>query len=394
MKPLPKKTNNCLEFNDFLNRFVATYNDSCVTGIGADHAFFSYDLKTRNLMPISKQPFGRFWNSDVSCYTLENPGGVVLKVLDYGAIIQSLTVPGKSSHADIILGFDSLYEYLKGHPFFGAIAGRVANRIPDGIFTIDAQTYQLGVNAPFDNHLHGGFRGFDKYVWHSETFEENGSMGIRLHRISPDGEEWYPGTLDTTIIYRLSQGNVVSFEVTATSDKPTIVNIVQHSYFNMAGHDSGDVTNQELTIFGDQVTLTDNRLCPTGEIVSVEGTPYDLRAAVRLGDAFEINLGVFDINYVLADSDGLVPCAKFRDPVSGRTMHMATNQPGIQFYNGHKIFDQDQTGKGNYRYPKWAGICLETQTFPNAVNHDHFPNMILRPGEVYSHKTTYGFTIE
>jgi aldose 1-epimerase len=344
-------------------------------------------------MTIKKTPFGKFWNRDVTCYTLENPGGISVNILDYGAIIQSLKAPGGNGYADVILGFDTLYDYLEGHPFFGAIAGRVANRIPDGRFSIDNTEYQLSVNAPFDNHLHGGFRGFDKYVWDSETFLDGDTMVLRLHRISPDGEEGYPGTLDTTITYTLNSENVLGFEVTATVDKPTIVNIVQHSYINMAGHDTGDVTGQELSIAADMVTPTNDRICPTGEIMDVTGTPFDLRQSTVLGTAFERTDGVFDINYVLdSTKTGLKPCARLHDPNSGRVMIIATTLPGVQFYNGHKIFEQNQVGKGGYRYPRWAGICLETQGFPNAVNHDNFPSMVVRPGDLYSHKTTYAIS--
>ncbi len=346
-------------------------------------------------MNISKKHFGRFWNAEVSRYTLENPGGVALSILDYGAIIQALNVPGRKGQADIVLGFDTLYGYLKGHPFFGAIAGRVANRIPDGRFAIDGRDYQISVNAPFNNHLHGGFRGFDKYIWQSEPFEAGDRVGLRLHRISPDGEEGYPGTLDATITYWLDAHNVLGFEVKATTDQPTIVNIVQHSYLNMAGHDSGDVSGQELSIAADQVTPTDERLCPTGTIASVAGTVFDLRTPTRLEAAFEKAGGVFDINYVLdQETAGLKPCARLHDPKSGRTLTMATTQPGVQFYNAHKLFDQEQTGKGGHRYPNWAGVCLETQAFPNAVNHGNFPSMVVRPGETYHQITTYAFSIE
>ena len=346
-------------------------------------------------MPIKRTPFGKFWNAEVTCYTLENFNGVTVNILDYGAIIQSLNAPGREGDADILLGFDSLYGYLEGHPFFGAVAGRVANRIPDGCFSIDDSVYQLGVNAPFGNHLHGGFRGFDKYIWDNETFEDGEYMGLHLHRISPDGEEEYPGALDTTITYTLNSNNVLAFEVSATTDKPTIVNIVQHAYFNMAGHDSGDVRRQELSIAASQVTPTDDRLCPTGEIKDVQGTPFDLREPTLLSTAFDQTGGVFDINYVLdPNKTGMKPCARLRDPESGRTMTIATTLPGVQFYNGHKIYEQDQVGKGGYRYPKWAGICLETQGFPNAINHDNFPSIVLRPGERYEHKTTYTFSVD
>jgi len=344
-------------------------------------------------MGIEKIPFGRFWNTSVNRYTLAN-GEVTAKILDYGAIIQTLAVPGRDGGADIVLGFDNLYDYLKGHPFFGAVAGRVANRIPDGRFSIDGRDYRLEVNAPFGNHLHGGFRGFDKYVWLSEGYQEGDTLCLRLQRTSPHGEEGYPGNLDTTITYFLSPENVLGFEVMATTDKATIVNVVQHAYFNMAGHDSGDVTGHELSIAASKVTPTDNRLCPTGEIRDVAGTPYDLREPTLLRTAFDKTGGVFDINYVLDPAKTeMKPCARLRDPESGRTMTIATTLPGVQFYNGHKIFEQNQVGKGGHRYPAWAGLCLETQAFPNAVNHPHFPSMVVRPGETYHHQTTYTFSV-
>lgn len=344
---------------------------------------------------MEKSLFGRFWNQDVHCYTLANSNGVSVKILDYGAIINALKVPGRSGNADIILGFDNLYGYLQGHPFFGAIAGRVANRIPDGLFTLDGREYQLGVNAPFGNHLHGGFRGFDKYVWQSSAYEENGKQFVRLTRVSPGGEEGYPGNLDTTITYSLSQDNVFRFDVSATTDEPTIVNVVQHSYFNLAGHDKGDIRGHELTIEADSVTPVDDRLAPTGEIMDVTGTPFDFRTPTPLDSEKEKVNGVFDINYVLRSAPGeMKRCVHLRDPGSGRTMTMATNMPGMQFYNGHKIYDQNQVGKGGHRYPAWAGLCLETQAFPNAVNHSHFPSMVLRPGESYNHHTSYTFSVE
>lgn len=346
-------------------------------------------------MSIEKEKFGRFWNDDVSRYVLKNSGGITLKILDYGAIIQAMEVPGKEGSADIILGFDSLEGYLAGHPFFGAIAGRVANRIPAGKFSIDNQRYQLGVNAPMNNHLHGGFRGFDKYVWQSEAFTESGRQNVRLHRVSPDGEEGYPGNLDVTITYGLDENNRLSFEVVASTDKATIVNIVQHTYFNLAGHNNGDIRSHELSIDADTITPTDECLAPTGELAGVEKTPFDLRNPTLLGAAMAENDGVFDINYVLnGRPDEMKPCARLRDPQSGRTMNVATNMPGLQLYNGHKIYDQNVSGKGGYRYPAWAGLCLETQFFPNAVNHPNFPSMVTRPGDRYHHLTTYDFTIE
>jgi len=251
------------------------------------------------------------------------------------------------------------------------------------------------VNAPFGNHLHGGFRGFDKYVWSSEAFEDGDALAVRLQRTSSDGEEGYPGNLDTTITYTLNPDNVLEFEVNATTDKPTIVNIVQHAYFNMAGHDSGDTRGQELIIEADYVTPTDDRLAPTGEIIDVSNTPFDFRQSTVLGQAFDKTKGIFDINYVLQKkSNEITSCVWLHDPDSGRTMTIGTNAPGIQFYSGHKIYSQNQVGKGGYRYPDWAGICLETQAFPNAINHPGFPSMVVRPQKAYYHKTTYAFSIE
>ncbi len=345
-------------------------------------------------MTIEKRPFGQFWNEPVTRYGLTSKGGVTVGILDYGAIIQTLEVPGREAPADVVLGFDTLYGYLRGHPFFGAVAGRVANRIPAGRFRIDGQTYQLGVNAPANNHLHGGFRGFDKYVWQSEAYTAGDTDVVQLQRRSPDGEEGYPGNLDTTIRYALNAENMLTFEVSAAADAATIVNIVQHSYFNLAGHDRGDIRSQTLSIAADMVTPTDASLIPTGEVMRVAGTPYDFRAPTRLGEAMEKTGGVFDINFVLRSAEErLTPCAQLTDPASGRVMTMATTAPGVQFYNGHKIFDQAQVGKGGHRYPAWAGLCLETQAFPNAVNHPHFPSMVVRPGEPYHHETTYTFTI-
>lgn len=346
-------------------------------------------------MSIEKVAFGRFWNDDVSRYIVKNHGGIVMCILDYGAIIQSLAVPGRDGVADILLGFETLQGYLQGHPFFGAIAGRVANRIPGGTFSIDGTHYRLGVNAPFGNHLHGGFRGFDKYVWKSEAYCEGDCQFVRLERLSPDGEEGYPGNLDVTITYGLDEENVLSFEVAARTDKATIVNIVQHSYFNLAGHDCGDIRNHELQIEADSITVTDENLVPTGEIKSVAGTPFDFREPVLLDAAMKKTGDVFDINYVLkSTAEDMAPCAILRHPQSGRCMRIATNQPGLQFYNGHKIYDQNVTGKDGQRYPACAGLCLETQAFPNAVNIPEFPSMVVRPEEKYHNRTTFSFSVE
>ena len=252
----------------------------------------------------------------------------------------------------------------------------------------------MTVNAPFGHHLHGGFRGFDKYIWHSEGYRSGTSVCVRLHRISVDGEEGYPGTLNTTITYSLNDDNVMGFEVMATTDQPTIVNVVQHSYFNLAGHDSGEIRDHLLTIEADAVTPTDQRLAPTGEIEDLIDSPFDFRTPTALGAAMDRNNGVFDINYVLRSSDRpLKPCARLLDPESGRCMTIATTAPGVQLFNSHNLGQQHLLGKGGYRYLNWAGLCLETQAFPNAVNHAHFPSMVLRPGETYHHQTTYTFSM-
>jgi aldose 1-epimerase len=346
-------------------------------------------------MDIRKENFGSFWSEEVSRYTLAGSGGMSVGIIDYGGIIQSLEVPGRDGIADVALGFDTLYDYLRGHPFFGAVAGRVANRIPDGRFTLDGVQHQLSVNAQHGNHLHGGFRGFDKYVWQSDAYHDGDAVCVRLERISPEGEEGYPGRLVTVVTYTLAPDNTLVFDVAASADAATIVNVVQHSYFNLAGHDRGDVRAHELTIAADAITPTDHRLVPTGEIAAVAGTPFDFRQPTVVGAASDQVDGVFDVNYVLSASRApLHECARLVDPGSGRAMTVATNMPGVQFYNGHKIFEQNQLGKGGHRYPAWAGLCLETQHFPNAINEPSFPSMVTRPGEDYHHRTTYSFTIE
>lgn len=346
-------------------------------------------------MTISSTRFGSFWNKEVKLHVLESESGLKAAISDYGGIINSLYVPDRHKRSrDVILGFDALCDYLYGHPFFGAIAGRCANRIPSGKFSIDGTSHQLTVNAPHDNHLHGGLRGFDKHVWASRTWSENGTDFLELSLVSPHLDEGYPGRLQVTALYTLS-GNELGLEFTANTDRPTIVNLVNHAYFNLGGHDSGDIRGHELQIFADAVTPANEALIPTGEIRPVEGTAFDLREPKTVGEVMSGVGGVVDINYVLQGEKGVLrPAARLNEPESGRVMTVMTTAPGLQFYNGHKLGEQNKTGKGGFTYGSCAGLCLETQDFPNAVNTPGFPSTILRPGEEYRHKTIYKFHAE
>lgn len=343
-------------------------------------------------MPFSNEIFGQFWRQDVHLYTLENSGGMQLKVTDYGCIMTELHVPGRDGAADVLLGFDDFYEYVKGHSFFGAVVGRYANRIAEGRFTLDGTEYQLTVNNPAGYHMHGGFRGFDKYIWSGEAGEDGNGPYVVFNRTSHDGEERYPGNLDISITYRLGNDNVLSFDVEATTDRATPINVVQHAYFNLAGHDSGDTLGHVLSIEADAYTPADELNIPTGVLKHVGNTPYDLREPVKL-DGPTAEIEGFDTNFVLRNEPGsLGPCARLHDPESGRTMTVRTTAPGLQFYSGHKLLRDN--GKGGVSYGASAGLCLEAQEFPNAINVPSFPQPVLRPGETYRHRTEYAFSVE
>jgi len=346
---------------------------------------------------VEKSSFGTTKDGQaVDLYTLTNAKGVVAKVITYGALLTELHVPDKSGMmADVVLGFKTLDRYESDHPYFGATIGRVANRIAKGRFKLGGQEYALAANNG-PNHLHGGLRGFDKRVWKAQPVSTGGVPAVRFTYTSADMEEGYPGALTATVTYTLTHANELRLEYTAVTDKPTIVNLTNHSYFNLAGDGQGTILDHELTIMADRFTPVDDTLIPTGEIASVRGTVMDFNRATPIGARIaEVPgpaPGGYDHNYVLSHGGGvLAMSATVRDPKSGRVMDVLTSEPGIQLYTGN-FLDGTLTGKAGVAYQRHAGFCLETQHFPDAINHPNFPPVVLQPGRTFKSTTVYRFS--
>jgi aldose 1-epimerase len=318
-------------------------------------------------------------------------GRMTAKFISYGGILRELLVPDKiGAKADVVLGFDNLQGYLAGHPYFGCITGRVCNRIAKGRFAIDGKEYTLATNNG-PNSLHGGAKGFDKRVWKGEYVPDN---GVRFTYRSPDGEEGYPGNLDVSVTYFITPSNEWKIEYEAKTDKPTPVSLTQHAYFNLAGHESGDILGHELQLMANRFTPTDATLIPTGELRPVQGTPFDFTKAKPLGKDLTAAGGDpmgFDLNYVITPGRKWPSlAAKLKDPKSGRTMEVYTTEPGIQLYTGN-FLDGKNIGKGGAIYKQYAGVCLECQLFPDAVNHPEFMSPVLVPEKTYRQTTIYKF---
>ena len=359
---------------------------SCQDGAG-------HSMKGKAAVPPEKTAFGKTKDgTPVDLYTLKNGHGMVAKIMTYGATLIDLEVPDKGGQtADVVLGFPSLDDYLAGHPFFGSTAGRYANRIAAGKFSLDGHQYTLATNNGA-NHLHGGNVGFDKKVWNAEAMESADGPSVRLTYTSPDGEEGYPGTLTSSVTYTLTGDNAIRIEYKATTDKPTVVNLTNHSYFNLAGENSGTILDHVLMVDADRYTPVDEGLIPTGEIKPVEGTPYDFRKPTPLGARIDKTNGGYDTNFVLNHPAGKFAfSARLRDPKTGRTMEVWTDQPGVQVYTANGLSTK-QVGVGGKRYEKYGAVCLETQHFPDSPNHANFPSTVLRPGETYHTVTAYKFS--
>jgi len=348
---------------------------------------------------ISKEAFGRLPDGrQVELYTIRNTQGAAVKIINYGAIIVSLTMPDHTGKfEDLVLGFNRLEDYLNDNPYFGCIAGRFANRIGKGKFSIDGVEYQLTINNG-ENHLHGGLAGFDQVLWDAQPVSQENASGLKLSYHSPDGEQGYPGNLDVTVTYLLTDQNELEIGYSAKADKPTICNLTHHSYFNLSGDPLDTILDHELMIAADRYTPVDEGLIPTGEIADVTGTPMDFRQPKRIGQDIEAAFaqlhfgGGYDHNWVLNDFDGTVKkAASLYDPGSGRFMEIFTDQPGLQFYSGN-FLDGSRTGKNQIAYPFRSGLCLEAQKFPDAPNKPHFPPVLLRPGETYRQTTIYRFS--
>jgi len=338
-----------------------------------------------------KSRFGKLPDGTaVALYTLTNANGLTAKVAAYGTIITQLHVPDRRGKlGDIVLGFDNLEQYLKGHPYFGATVGRVANRIAKGRFTLDGKTYALATNNG-PNHLHGGLKGFDKVVWKAEP---RAGAAVKFTYTSRDGEEGYPGTLTVAVTMALTDANELRLDYRATADKPTPVNLTNHSYFNLAGN--GDVLDHELMIAAKHYTPSDSALIPTGEIKSVKGTPMDFTIPQPIGSRFaqlDTDPLGYDHNYVLnAGGKRLALAARVYEPQSGRVMEVHTTQQGIQLYTAN-FLDGSLKGKRGVVYHQHSAFCLETQHFPDSVHQPRFPSIILRPGQTYRHTTVHKFS--
>jgi aldose 1-epimerase len=336
----------------------------------------------------------------VDVYTLTNARGMQVRAITYGAIIQAIRVPDRSGQlADVTLGYDSLPGYITDSPYFGAVVGRYANRIARGRFSLGGRTYRLATNNG-PNSLHGGVKGYDKVVWRGQSFQRGDSVGVTFEHTSPDGDEGYPGTVRAAVTYTLTPANALVVNYTATADKPTPLNLSQHSYFNLAGEGGGDILEHLLTIEADRYTPVDSTLIPTGELASVKGTPFDFRTPTAIGARIDqpdpqLRYGKgYDHNFVLnRRGAGVVHAVHVLDPKTGRTLDIATTEPGLQFYSGN-FLDGTIKGKAGHVYGHRSAIVLETQHFPDSPNHPNFPSTILRPGKEYRSRTVFTFGVE
>jgi aldose 1-epimerase len=354
--------------------------------------------RTKESSTMQKQPWGKTPDgTDVALYTLSNGKGMEATITNYGGIVVSLIVPDRHGKpGDVVLGYDSLAQYVASNPYFGALIGRYGNRIGGGTFALHAKSYALATNDG-RNHLHGGLKGFDKVVWTVDEKASEPGKTLVLTYVSKDGEEGYPGTLSVRVVYGLTADNELTIDYSATTDKSTVVNLTHHSYFNLAG--KGNILDHELSIAADQFTPVGAGLIPTGEIRSINGTPFDFRTPTPIGARIgatdeQMTLGGgYDHNWVLKRAgSALASAATVFEPSSGRVMEVLTTEPGLQFYSGN-FLNGTNRGKGGLVYQFRTGFCLESQHFPDSPNRPEFPSTTLEPGQRYASRTVYKFSI-
>jgi aldose 1-epimerase len=341
---------------------------------------------------IEVEEFGKLETGEsVDLYTLTSTTGIKVQIMTYGGTLVSIYTPDRDGNqGNVILGFDNLKQFEAGTPFFGALIGRFGNRIANGQFELDGEIFQLATNDGA-NHLHGGNVGYDKIIWNAEAIDDANAPALKLTYLSKDGEEGYPGNLNITVVYTLN-GNDLQIDYEADTDKPTVLNLTNHAYYNLAGE--GSILDHVLTLNASSYTPVDETLIPTGEIVSVAGTPFDFTSPFEIGARIDQVEGGYDHNFVLNPKagEGLNFAAKLLDPKSGRTMEILTLEPGIQFYSGN-FLDGTLVSSGSV-YEQYAGLCLETQHFPDSPNKPEFPSTVLRPGEKYQTSTVMRFGVE
>jgi aldose 1-epimerase len=355
-------------------------------------------LKTKAM--ISKDAFGKTQDGTaVDLYTLTNAGGMKVKITTYGGIVTAIEVPDRAGRlGDVVLGFDKLDEYLKGHPSFGTIPGRYANRIAKARFTLNGKEYKLFANNG-ENSLHGGQKGFDKYVWKAREVPAKNGVALEVSHLSPDGDEGYPGTLTAKVVYTLTNANELRMDYSATSDQDTVVNLTNHSYFNLKGEGNGDILDHELMLNADRFTPVNAGLIPTGELRAVKGTPFDFSKAEKIGARIEsgdeqmkIGRG-YDHNYIVNGKAGALRlAARASEATSGRILEVWTTEPGVQLYTGN-FLDGSRTGKSGKTYVRRGGFCLETQHYPDSPNQPSFPSTVLKKGGRYQTTTIFKFSV-
>ena len=356
-------------------------------------------ILSTNAQKISKESFGKTADGEsVDLFTLTNRNGMEAKITNYGGIVTTLTAPDRNNkYADVVLGFNDLDSYLKGHPYFGALVGRYGNRIAKGRFTLNGVEYKLAVNNG-ENHLHGGIKGFDKVVWTARSMRTKLGPALSLTYLSKDMEEGYPGNLTVKVVYTLTNNNELRIDYSASTDKDTVTNLTHHSYFNLAGEGTGDILNHQLLLKASRFTPTDAGSIPTGELRNVQGTPFDFLKSTAIGarinqDEEQLKFGGgYDHNWVVNGRAGtLRQAASVYESTSGRVMDVWTTEPGIQFYTGN-FLDGTLTGKSGKAYARRNGFCLETQHYPDSPNKPKFPTTTLRKGTTYRSTTIYRFS--